>query len=126
MSMTQRLAVSLMAFSMVVYAAPSGLQKNMSFTAARQHLLKERWKPLNLHRHDNYPFMGVEHELARHGIREFESCSIDYSDCIFHYQRGVQCLTVFTVGEHLESMRVVQWSDDCPAPSEVDRSPPQH
>jgi hypothetical protein len=93
------------------------LQKNLSFTAARKLLLKEKWKPINVHAHDDYDLMGVEHELAKMNIREFDFCSIDVSSCIMRYKRGNECLTVFTIGEKIRYMKVVDWNNECPAPS---------
>ncbi|GJJ05126.1 hypothetical protein RugamoR64_56640 [Duganella rhizosphaerae] len=101
---------------LIAFGAPATLQKDMSFTAARKLLLKEKWKPINIHAHDNYALMGVEHELAKMNIKEFDSCSIDYSNCVLRYKRGDACLSVFTIGEKVKYMKVVHWTEECPEP----------
>ena len=112
---TLRLVILLAVLPSTVCAAP--LKKDMSFTVARKLLLKARWTPVNVHAHDDYVPMGVEHELAKINFKEFDSCSIDYSNCVMRYKRGNECLTVFTIGEKLKYMKVVDWSDACPPPS---------
>lgn len=120
---THRLATLLAALPLIAYAEPVALQKDMSFVAARKLLLKERWKPVNVHALDDYALMGVEHELARRNFKEFDSCSIDYSNCVMRYKRGDECLTVFTIGEKIKYMKVIQWSDECP-PQQPPSVPP--
>ncbi len=109
-----RLAILLAALPLVAYAAPAVLQKDMAFSAARKLLLKEKWRPINVHAHDDYVPIGVEHELAQKNIKEFDSCSIDYSNCVMRYKRGEACLTVYNIGEKITDMKVVDWSDACP------------
>ncbi|MDC8760672.1 hypothetical protein [Janthinobacterium fluminis] len=111
---TQRLLILCVVLPLIANAAPAALQKDMSFITARKLLLKEKWKPINVHAHDDYALMGVEHELAKRNFKEFDSCSIDYSNCIMRYKRGGECLTVFTIGEKIKYMKVVHWSDECP------------
>jgi len=86
----------------------------MSFSAARKLLMQQQWKPVHVHADDDYPLMGIEHDLAKLNIREFDSCSIDYSSCIMRYKRGDQCLTVYTIGEKVKYMKVVDWTNECP------------
>lgn len=122
---TSRLIILLAVFPIIAYAAPVALQKDMSFLAARKLLLKEKWTPINVHAHDDYALIGVEHELAKKNIKEFDSCSIDYSNCLMRYRRGEACLTVYTVGEVVKDMKVVDWSEECheqPPPA----APPQN
>ncbi len=99
---------------MTAEASPAELKKDMHFLSARKMLLKDKWIPVNVHLHDNYALIGVEHELSSNKINEFESCTIDYSNCIMHYKRLDQCLTVYTIGEHPNIMKIVSWSDACP------------
>jgi hypothetical protein len=113
MSQVKRLIIFFFAFPSIVSAAPASLQKDSSFFTTRAILLKEHWKPINVHAHDEYALMGVEHELARSGIKEFDSCSIDNSSCVMRYKRGSECLTVFTVGEKIKYMKIVDWNDEC-------------
>lgn len=117
MNAAQRLITLLAVFPMIADATstPAPLHKNMSFFTARKILLKEGWKPINVHADDNYTPMGIEHELAKMNFKEFDSCSIDYSNCIMRYKRGSRCLTVFTIGEEIKFMKVVDWNSDCPA-----------
>lgn len=93
------------------------IQKEMPFLAARRQLIQDKWHPVDVHKNEPYELMGVEHDLARLGIREFESCSIDYSNCILHYRRRGECLTVYSIGEKVEFMKVVGWSSACPGQS---------
>lgn len=111
----RRMPIVFFALSIVVYANPLEIQKDMSFVAARAMLLKAKWKPFNVHEHDDYALMGVEHELAKRNFKEFDSCSVDYSNCVMRYKRGDECFTLYTIGEKIKDMRVVQWSDECPA-----------
>lgn len=124
MMMPNKLIVFLALIPLIAYAAPVALHKDMPFAAARKLLLKEKWKPIHVHAHDDYEPMGVEHELAAAHINEFDSCSIDSSSCVMRYQRGTECLTLFTIGEKIRYMKVVQWSDECPTPAL--QSTPQH
>ncbi|MYM41039.1 hypothetical protein [Duganella qianjiadongensis] len=93
---------------------PLTLHKDMPFSAARKLLIQQKWKPIHVHADDHYSLMGVEHELAKLNIREFDSCSIDYSNCIMRYKRDDQCLTVYTIGEKVKYMKVVDWTNECP------------
>lgn len=113
---TRQLLPLIAVLPFIAFAAPTALQKDMSFTAARKLLLKEKWKPINVHARDNYALMGVEHELAKMNIKEFDSCSIDYSNCVMRYTRGDECLSVFTIGEKMKYMKVVHWTEECPTP----------
>jgi hypothetical protein len=110
----KRLLIFFFALPSIAYAVSGSPQKDSPFAATRAMLLKEKWKPVNVHAHDDYALMGVEHELARMGINEFDSCSIDNSSCVMRYKRGSECLTVFTVGEKIKYMKVVGWNDECP------------
>ena len=101
------------------------LQKDMLFTTARQLLMTEKWRPINVHAHDDYVLMGVEHELAKMNMKEFDSCSIDFSNCLMRYKRSNECLSVFTIGEKVKDMKVVGWTDECPAPPSPKPSPEQ-
>lgn len=98
----------------IVQSSPVTLQKGMPYVSARKALLKEHWKPLNVHAQDDYVPMGVEHELVKQRYREFDSCSVDNSSCVMRYRRNTECLTVFTIGERIKYMKVVDWSDKCP------------
>jgi hypothetical protein len=116
MTTKRRLLVFFFTLPLIAYAAPPALEKDMSFTTARKLLLKEKWKPVNVHARGDYALMGIEHELAKMNVREFDSCSSDNSSCIMRYERGNECLTVFTIGEKIEYMKVVGWNNECPAP----------
>lgn len=98
---------------LIVHASPA-LKENMPFVKARALLLKDKWKPVYVHENDDYALMGVERELAKRNFKEFDSCSIDYSNCIMRYKRGDECLTLYTIGEKVKYMTVVQWTEECP------------
>lgn len=106
-------ALCLALFPLMSHTAPLALQKGMSYVSARKILLKDDWKMLNVHAQDAHVPMGVEHELIRKNYREFDSCSIDNSSCVMRYKRGNECLSVFTIGEKIKYMKVVDWSDEC-------------
>jgi hypothetical protein len=113
MTATIRLLMFITALPLVAHAAAPQLAKDMPFMSARKLLLKERWRPVNIHANDDYALMGVEHELAKKRVKEFDACSIDYSNCVMRYKRGNECLTVYTSGEKIKDMKVVHWSDEC-------------
>jgi hypothetical protein len=113
----KRLLIFFLAFPLVTYAAPVSLHKGSTFSATRKMLLKEKWKPINVHAYDDYALMGVEHELEKMNMKEFDSCSIDSSSCVMRYKRGNECLTVFTIGEKIKYMKVVDWNNECPTTS---------
>jgi hypothetical protein len=98
---------------LILHASPA-LKENMSFVKARALLLKDKWQPVYVHENDDYALMGVERELAKRNFKEFDSCSIDYSNCIMRYKRGGECLTLHTIGEKVKYMKVVQWTKECP------------
>ena len=100
---------------LTVVASPVTLHKDMPYINARKLLLKQGWHPVNLHLHDDYAFLGVEHELHNKNFNEFDSCSIDYSNCVMRFKREKKCLTVYTFGEKIRYMKVVDWNNECPA-----------
>ena len=126
MSRAKRILIFFLAFPLIAYAVSASLQKDAPFAAARKMLLQEKWKPINVHAHDDYALMGVEHELAKMNIKEFDSCSIDSSSCVMRYKRGNECLTVFTIGEKIKYMKVVDWNNECPTTSSSEPHETQH
>lgn len=117
--MTRVFFILLLLTPLIVDAHPVRLKAGMSFLMARKLLIQDKWQPVNLHKNDDYVLMGVEHELFDNNFKEFESCSIDYSNCIMHYSRGRKCLTLYTIDEKIKHMKVAQWSNDCPAPKKI-------
>ena len=90
------------------------IHKEQTFIAARQALLKNRWRPMPIHTRAGQATEGVEKRLSKLGIHEFDSCSMDSSRCILFYEQGANCLRVDTIGERVEIMKIVQWSNECP------------
>lgn len=112
--MIRSASAALIYFSITTIAAATPLKENALFLGVRRALLQEKWQPVNV-RSNRDTVMGVEHELIEKGIYEFESCSIDFSNCILHYRKKDNCLTVYTKGEQLRTMRVVAWTNACPS-----------
>ena len=106
--------------ALAVFAVPSAqagpLKKGAPFAQARTQLVKEGWRPVNVHAGEDYDYLGVETALIEAKILEVESCAVDRALCIFNYQRGKRCLRVVTSGEELPSMSVESWSSRCPTP----------
>lgn len=93
------------------------LQKNQLFLKARARLVNAGWTPIKQHvASDTDSLEGVEIQLLRKGIAEFDSCSTDSSRCIFYYRNGDKCLRIDTIGEQVKHMKVTQWSNECPTP----------
>lgn len=107
------IAVGLSLIAASAWAKPP-IQEGQAFIAARQALLKNRWRPMPIHTRAGQATEGVEKRLSKLGIYEFDSCSMDSSRCILFYERGANCLRVDTIGEQVEIMKVVQWSNECP------------
>lgn len=97
-------------------AKPLPITEGAKFISTRQALLKQGWKPLNVHQKDGYEYIGVEHDLIKANIREVDSCAVDRALCIFRYKRKAQCLRVLAKGEDVPTMVIDSWSNDCPRP----------
>lgn len=91
-----------------------GLKKGMRFLAARDLLMHEKWRPINVHQGDGYEYIGVEKALRTARIDELESCAVDIALCIYNYSRGRECLRLATEGEDIAEMRVYYWTHECP------------
>lgn len=92
------------------------LKKGAPFMATRAQLLKEGWRPVNVHAGEEYPYMGTESALIEAKVVEVESCAVDRPLCILHYQRDKRCLRVITSGEEVPSMTIDSWTSRCPEP----------
>lgn len=90
------------------------LHKDQRFTQARAKLIASKWTPVALHLRHEPELEGVEKQLAKRGFMEFDSCSIDSSRCILYYRKASDCLRLDTIGEQVNDMTVVQWSNECP------------
>lgn len=83
--------------------------------AARERILKSGWKPVRMHRNDNYQYSGAEVHLVAHKFFEVDSCSVDAgANCILYYSKPHRCLRVDTVGEQVNDMTVTRWTNECP------------
>lgn len=101
-------------------------------TEARALLLEAGWKP----RPTYLPFdddrfesqWGEAGGMYESGMVEIEMCAgTGVNPCIFNYQRGKQCLRVFTQGEFKQGEyepEVVAQRRECP-PKEALRDPPE-
>lgn len=111
------LTLSLMAVPLFAAPYPAYLKPDLRFTKARMLLLKDGWKPIAMHINDHYEYDGVEKELVRRKFMEVDSCSNDSARCVLYYRKTDACLRVDTIGEHVREMKVVRWTDECPAPA---------
>jgi len=89
------------------------LKKGMPFQLARSLLIKQGWRPVNIHQHDDYAFMGIETEWVKAGFSELDSCAVDRASCIANYRKAKQCLKLQTAGEDIKHMRIDSWTGDC-------------
>jgi phage tail sheath gpL-like len=93
---------------------PAGIVVGERLVAARAKLVKQGWKPTQMHTNDGYEYSGVEKELAAHKFFELDSCSFDSSRCILYYAKKGACLRVDTIGEQTNDMTVTRWTRECP------------
>ncbi|UXH80170.1 hypothetical protein [Roseateles amylovorans] len=116
-AMGKSLVAVLFALSLLpLSAAQAGtMTKGASFIQTRDQLIRDGWRPINVHADDSYDYIGVETELIQSKIHEVESCAVDRPVCLFNYQRGKQCLRVVTVGESLSTLTIDDWSSSCPS-----------
>ena len=91
------------------------LKPGLRFTTARTLLLKDDWSPVAMHTDDHYEYDGVEKELIRRKFLEVDSCSNDSARCVLYYRKASACLRLDTIGEHVRGMKIVRWTDECPA-----------
>jgi hypothetical protein len=90
------------------------LSVSKPFILARAHLLHAGWKPVRMHINDNDAYVGTEHGLVKRGLLEFDACSIDAGVlCDFYYRKADKCLRVDTIGEQVQSMKVLHWMQEC-------------
>ena len=93
----------------------ASLRAGEPFTKARSRIFKLGWKPVRMHRNDNYQYDGAEKKLVDRGFLEVDSCSIDAGVlCIFYYSKASECLRVDTKGEQIKYMSVTRWTNECP------------
>jgi hypothetical protein len=109
--------LSLIAPPLIAAAYPPYLKPDRPFTNTRKLLIKDGWKPIPMHTNDHYEYDGVEKELVRRKYMEVDSCSNDSARCVLYYRKKDACLRVDTIGEHVRGMKVVRWTDECPAPA---------
>ncbi|WP_295748375.1 hypothetical protein [Undibacterium sp.] len=90
------------------------IENGMSLEKARKLLIKDKWRPVNVHVRDQYEYFGVEKELVERKIYEVEGCAMDKPLCIFHYKKADKCLRVITYGEQIKDMKIDHWTNACP------------
>ncbi|MBK5374376.1 hypothetical protein JFT81_06995 [Pseudomonas sp. TH43] len=93
---------------------PAGIVFGERLVAAKSKLLKQGWKPTQMHTNDGYEYSGVEKELAAHKFFELDTCSFDSSRCILYYAKKGTCLRVDTIGEQFNDMWLTRWTHECP------------
>ncbi len=91
------------------------LRVGESFLKARSRIISRGWKPMRMHKDDNYEYDGAEKRLVARSFLEVDSCSIDAgANCILYYGKGASCLRLDTVGEQVNEMEVTRWTNECP------------
>ena len=91
------------------------LKTGESFLKARTRIIKHGWKPIRMHRSDNYEYSGTEKDLADRGFREVDSCSMDAGVlCTLYYSKAQECLRLETRGEQVNNIRLRLWLKECP------------
>lgn len=110
------LILCLIAPPLLAASYPPYLKQDLPFTNARKLLIKDGWKPIPMHINEHYEYDGVEKELVRLKFMEVDSCSNDSARCILYYRKKDACLRMDTIGEHVRGMKVVRWTNECPAP----------
>lgn len=91
------------------------LKVGESFLQTRSRIIKLGWKPIRMHRNDDYEYDGAEKRLAERGFLEVDSCSTDAgANCILYYSKTAECLRLDTVGEQPDEMKVTRWTNKCP------------
>ena len=93
---------------------PAGIVIGERLVAAKAKLVKQGWKPTQMHTTDGYEYSGVEKELATRKYFELDTCSFDSSRCILYYSKKGACLRVDTIGEQFNDMTVTRWTRECP------------
>lgn len=107
-------ALSVLSMLALPGAQAGTLKKGAPFMQTRAQLLKEGWRPVNVHAGEDYPYMGTESALIQAKVVEVESCAVDRPLCILHYQRDKRCLRVITAGEEVPAMTIDSWTYRCP------------
>lgn len=105
--------IGLIIFSANALCAPP-IKQGQRFVVARKLLVNYHWKPLRKHSHENYEYGGLERILYERGFKELEFCTVDTSQCVFYYVKKKACIRLDTMGEKVDEMIVVQWSNECP------------
>lgn len=91
------------------------LRVGESFLKARARIIRRGWKPIRMHKNDNYEYDGAEKRLVESKFLEVDSCSIDAgANCILYYRKAASCLRLDTVGEQVKEMEVTRWTNECP------------
>ena len=90
------------------------LKKGMPFKQGRKLLLKEKWRPVNVHKNDGYEYLGLERNMFNAHITEVDACAVDRPLCVLHYKKGKDCLRLITQGESLSELTVSSWTNECP------------
>ena len=93
---------------------PAGIVIGERLVAAKAKLVKQGWKPTQMHTTDGYEYSGVEKELATRKYFELDTCSFDSSRCILYYSKKGSCLRVDTIGEQFNDITVTRWTRECP------------
>ena len=101
-------------FCTLSFASSGFIEKEMLFSKARIVLVKNNWKPTPMHTNDNWNYVGVERDLVSSNIIEVDSCAVDIALCVLFYNKNEECLKLIVKGEDIKTMKVVQWTFECP------------
>lgn len=99
------------------------IKKGEVLYEARPALLRQGWRPVEIHKSNEFDFIGEGIRFYRHGFKEVEDCSQGRGYCSFHYRKGDQCLMLVTEGEYIppKSPIVEKWLT-YPAPGKSENS----
>lgn len=88
------------------------LREGEVFAPARARLVKQGWKPANVHP-DKNEYIDPDTRAKLGTFPEVHVCSMDTASCILYYTKAGKCLRVDTVGETIKAMKVVEWRQEC-------------
>ena len=92
--------------------AGAKLREGEVFAPARARLVKQGWKPVNVHP-DKDEYIDPDTRAKLGTFPEVHVCSMDTASCILYYTKAGKCLRVDTVGETIKAMKVVEWRQEC-------------
>ena len=91
------------------------LKKSMSLKQANAQLLKQGWTPSPTFASDSAEMWGLQKKLFNRGIKAVEYCAVDIPQCAFKYRKNGACLRTFSIGENVDHLLLLDWTQECSA-----------